>query len=173
MALAENDRFAIEDEGDGWLTLVRLGGGEISIQARELASLTDPSSGGRVRRVDKRISPPLVTRSRSPRVLGVDPARRLGSNRRRGEQSCVQGKSRDGGWWEKVAPPALGPRGNGCHPGRCAPCVRVTASPTCGHPGDSPDASKRQYQTQLHQTRNSRDNRPSHVFVAGTPASRH
>lgn len=39
MRLLENDRFAVDDEGDGWLTLVRLAGGELSVHEREVPAL--------------------------------------------------------------------------------------------------------------------------------------
>lgn len=41
MRLLENDRFAIDEEGDGWRTLVRLAAGEMSVHECELPTLRE------------------------------------------------------------------------------------------------------------------------------------
>lgn len=40
MLKLESERFVIQDEDCGWLTIIRRGGGELSIQGREVADLS-------------------------------------------------------------------------------------------------------------------------------------
>lgn len=35
----ESERFSVEDETDGWLTIIRRAGGEMSVQWKELREL--------------------------------------------------------------------------------------------------------------------------------------
>jgi hypothetical protein len=41
MEQLNSDRFVIEDEGDGWLTLARTGGDSMSLRDREIPELIE------------------------------------------------------------------------------------------------------------------------------------
>jgi hypothetical protein len=46
--IAESDRFQIEDEGDGWITLQRRGADSMSIRTTEVTELIELLRGFRV-----------------------------------------------------------------------------------------------------------------------------